>query len=1080
VLLGSASLYPWAFKIPAYYIAHLVLRELLHWFLIYCVLATPEFNIPATVPTSVLAFMECNKEEAVRAKSLAERKMLEKDFVGAKKMILKAQQLSNELDNIAPRMLAVCDVHSAAGAKVNGEVDWYGILQIPVNADEALIKKQYRRLAFLLHPDKNKFAGAEAAFKLVGEANMTLTDQSKRSVYDIKRNTLVRGTAARARPSRPAPTRPSGTPVNLHKVHQQQQHQASNTAGLQQTFWTICPSCGMRYQYYLSILKKALCCQNCLKPFIAHDLKDHTVPSGVNQRSAGVWKNAGAPQNVPPQANDAGQPAWNSSTPGVHVNIGSHHVNVNRNRKYDGKAAEQDKMKPARATKNPVKPSSTAGQKRSRRAVVESSDSETSSDSEEDIVKQGPAANSTEPGQQTRRSSRQRQEVKYNEESDEDDIEVDSSKDVDGDDEDIASPPSLKRLRKSGLFHSGHRNGTTKLNEDVCGHSGPTNGVNDCSNAEIKNNDGASCVEKTSETQQMKRETMQGGENSDGKEKAFHSVSDNGLDPNNDDASDEEFDDKFVFVDPEFFDFDHLRHESEFKPNQIWAIYDDDGCMPRFYARITKIKTTPTFMVYYVWLEFDPKDKMEAEWHNRGLPVACGRFKHGTSDMSKETGMFSRTISFNKSKTRCTYDIYPMKGEVWALFKGWNISWSLDAKKNRKYNYEVVQVLSDLTTSTSIIVMPLVKIKGFVSLFIQSKEAAPYVISQAEILRFSHCIPHHLMSGTEREGIPEGSTELDPAGLPLRFEESFPSVAPECSSTKSKECDTTHAGSSSVKSPHKGSMSVRRQDTTCMNAETAAKTPKEETGNHKTGTAGFTDADEDNVCNSEYVCAEAEFHKFSETRLLEKFSVGQIWALYSDVDKFPNYYGIIHKVDLKNGKLQVRWLDACPQGEQEKRLLQEGRSIACGAFKMSDINDLMTYSSTDAFSHPLVARTTGKKGGYEIIPNLGEIWAVYKNWRKGWTAQDYEKCEYELVEIFGHTDSSTQVRLLKKVDGYNVVFMPYKGEGSVKTIRKDEYPMFSHQIPCFHLTHEKGGKLRGCLELDPFSVPEEFFITILE
>ena len=78
------------------------------------------------------------------------------------------------------------------------------------------------------------------------------------------------------------------------------------------------------------------------------------------------------------------------------------------------------------------------------------------------------------------------------------------------------------------------------------------------------------------------------------------------------------------------------------------------------------------------------------------------------------------------------------------------------------------------------------------------------------------------------------------------------------------------------------------------------------------------------------------------------------------------------------------------------------------------------------------------------------------------------------MEILGHTDSSIQVQLLRKVDGYKMVFMSYRAEGSVKTIRKDEYPKFSHQIPCFHLTHEKGGKLRGYLELDPLSLPEAF------
>jgi len=64
----------------------------------------------------------------------------------------------------------------------------------------------------------------------------------------------------------------------------------------------------------------------------------------------------------------------------------------------------------------------------------------------------------------------------------------------------------------------------------------------------------------------------------------------------------------------------------------------------------------------------------------------------------------------------------------------------------------------------------------------------------------------------------------------------------------------------------------------------------------------------------------------------------------------------------------------------------------------------MIYTDTDA--HSVVARCTGQKGKYEIIPHPGEIWAVYKNWRVGWTAQDFGRCEYELVEILGYTGSS--------------------------------------------------------------------------
>ncbi len=43
--------------------------------------------------------------------------------------------------------------------------DYYDILEVPRAATEAEIKKQYRRLALQLHPDKNSAHLADDAFK---------------------------------------------------------------------------------------------------------------------------------------------------------------------------------------------------------------------------------------------------------------------------------------------------------------------------------------------------------------------------------------------------------------------------------------------------------------------------------------------------------------------------------------------------------------------------------------------------------------------------------------------------------------------------------------------------------------------------------------------------------------------------------------------------------------------------------------------------------------------------------------------------------------------------------------------------
>lgn len=63
--------------------------------------------------------------------------------------------------------------------------DYYEVLGVDRGADEATIKKAYRKLAVKYHPDKNPGdSGAEEQFKEVTEAYEVLRDSTKRSQYD--------------------------------------------------------------------------------------------------------------------------------------------------------------------------------------------------------------------------------------------------------------------------------------------------------------------------------------------------------------------------------------------------------------------------------------------------------------------------------------------------------------------------------------------------------------------------------------------------------------------------------------------------------------------------------------------------------------------------------------------------------------------------------------------------------------------------------------------------------------------------------------------------------------------------------
>ncbi|MCA9519148.1 MAG: DnaJ domain-containing protein [Myxococcales bacterium] len=67
----------------------------------------------------------------------------------------------------------------------HGKPDYYAILGVARDADDATIKAAFRKLAREHHPDRNRDAGAEDRFKEVNEAYAVLSDPDKRRAYDL-------------------------------------------------------------------------------------------------------------------------------------------------------------------------------------------------------------------------------------------------------------------------------------------------------------------------------------------------------------------------------------------------------------------------------------------------------------------------------------------------------------------------------------------------------------------------------------------------------------------------------------------------------------------------------------------------------------------------------------------------------------------------------------------------------------------------------------------------------------------------------------------------------------------------------
>ena len=224
-----------------------------------------------------------NRAEAERLLGIAEKLLQTRDLTGSRDFAILAQETEPLLDG-SDQILAVTDVLLAAEKRINNHHDWYSILQLDRRSDDLeLIKKQYRRLALLLHPDKNKFPLADQAFKLVADAWAVLNDNAKKTLYDneLSLYSKVDLTAALQaklpvrRSMRPSSS--SGGGGNSSSSNKKDQRQSNNNSNFYQedqrlrlsSFWTMCPYCYNLYEYPRVYENCCLRCQNCQRAFHA-------------------------------------------------------------------------------------------------------------------------------------------------------------------------------------------------------------------------------------------------------------------------------------------------------------------------------------------------------------------------------------------------------------------------------------------------------------------------------------------------------------------------------------------------------------------------------------------------------------------------------------------------------------------------------------------------------------------------------------------------------------------------------------------------------------------------------------------
>lgn len=207
-------------------------------------------------------------------------------------------------------------------------------------------------------------------------------------------------------------------------------------------------------------------------------------------------------------------------------------------------------------------------------------------------------------------------------------------------------------------------------------------------------------------------------------------------------------------------DFHDSKSRKDFELGQIWALHSDFDGLPHSYARIDNFIDSQE-KVEMTLLEPHPIAEEEMHWVDKKLHMACGTFGMSQSNCIKEMTLFSHRVLCDEVKSKevplfwhkvmydggkpvkLLYEVFPRKGEVWAIYKYWNPRWTYSDMKNN-CQYKLVEVVTDFSEEAGLTVAALVRVEGHENVFRRQlhEDFGLYkTFNRKELLRFSHCIP---------------------------------------------------------------------------------------------------------------------------------------------------------------------------------------------------------------------------------------------------------------------------------------------------------------------------------------------------
>ncbi|KAK6117811.1 hypothetical protein DH2020_048438 [Rehmannia glutinosa] len=611
-------------------------------------------------------------EEALRAKAFAEKQFLEKDFVGAKNYALKAQVLCPELEGIS-QMLVTFGVYVASEVKFNGELDFYSILGVDPSVDRSKLKRQYKKMAVLLHPDKNRTVGADGAFRLVSDAWTLLSDSVKRSSYDQRRSMFA----------------------------------GARYWGWSDTFWTVCTSCHVQYEYLRKYVNKRLSCKNCRGVFIAvetglapmsgsfpYSTCSYVPENGYGSHGCGVTyvpKTTGYPAapNGPTGHHHTGY-----RTEYVSNNIsfqGNSSVNSVGVLDPNGLSTSSFVLYQANGDANKTKINGEHNNRVKATTVHMASNGYNTGHNDLSRPKRG-------------RPSKKRKldfGSLFTNESPPNVAAEAKIADVKGPSKPaprLSSPSetSTRRCSAAPVFDA-RQLLITKARSVIRTKLEEMSLASEAAAAEAEKRNAHGEVSKSSEMGKKISAVTGAGLQLELKRSASMSI---------------------TVPDSDFHDFDQDRSEECFKPKQIWALYDEEDGMPRLYCLIREVISVNPFKIFISYLSSRSDCEFgSVNWLDSGFTKSCGSFRVFHSETVEQVNIFSHLLSREKAGRGGCVRIYPRSGDIWAVYRNWSPDWDRTTPDEVRHQYEMVEVIADYSEEEGVWVTPLIKLDGYKTVY---------------------------------------------------------------------------------------------------------------------------------------------------------------------------------------------------------------------------------------------------------------------------------------------------------------------------------------------------------------------------